>query len=142
MKLIKACLATVLALSLSGSAFAELPKVKPGDPLPSNLFVELAKLVNPAVVNIYTTYLPKGQPFSFQDRSGDPFFDLFQQFMGPGGGGGGMNAQPQQSLGTGFIIREDGLIITNNHVVDRGDSIKVQLTEQNKETFDAKVIGK
>jgi serine protease Do len=140
MKLINACLATVFALSLSGSALADLPKVKPGEPLPSNLFVELAKLVNPAVVNIYTTYLPKGQPFSFQDRSGDPFFDLFQQFMGPGGGG--MTAQPSQSLGTGFIIRDDGLIITNNHVVDRGDSIKVQLTEQNKETFDAKVIGK
>jgi serine protease Do len=140
MKFIKVCLTTVFALSLSASAFAELPKIKPGDPLPANLFVELAKLVNPAVVNIYTTYLPKGQPFSFQDRSGDPFFDLFQQFMGPNGGGG--NAQPQQSLGTGFIIREDGLIITNNHVVDRGDSIKVQLTEQTKETFDAKVIGK
>src|SRR5206468_12665267 len=50
-------------------------------------------------------------------------------------------SMPQQSLGTGFIIREDGLIITNNHVVDKADVVKVQLEERTKESFDAKVIG-
>lgn len=139
MKCLKAFLVSIFVLA-STFAGAELPKIKPGDPLPANLFVELAKLVNPAVVNIYTTYLPKGQPFAYQDRTGDPFFDLFQQFMGPQQNP--YEAQPSQALGTGFIIRDDGLIITNNHVVDRGDSIKVQLTEQTKENFDAKVIGK
>lgn len=134
--------AVFAALMVMSTAFAELPKVKPGDPLPANLFIELAKLVNPAVVNIYTTYLPKGQPFAFQDQTGDPFFDLFQQFMGPGGRQNPYESQPSQSLGTGFVIRDDGLILTNNHVIDRGDSIKVQLTEETKENFDAKVIGK
>ncbi len=129
-----------LLTAFSLVASAELPRIRSGDPLPANLFVELAKLVNPAVVNIFTTYLPKGRQFSYEERTGDPFFDMFQQFMGqnPYEGEGG----PAQSLGTGFIIREDGLILTNNHVIDRGDSIKVQLTESAKETFDAKVIGK
>jgi serine protease Do len=120
-----------------------LPKIKGNDPLPANLFIELAKVVNPAVVNIYTTYLPKGRPFPGRERGGgpnqgDPFFDLFQQFMGPNP----YEQAPSQSLGTGFIIRDDGLIITNNHVIDKGDTIKVQLTEETKENFDAKVIGK
>lgn len=117
-----------------------LPKIKPGDPLPANLFVELAKAINPTVVNISTSTMPRyrggnGRPGGPQYR--DPFFDLFEQFMGPN-----MQQQPQQSLGTGFIIREDGLIITNNHVVDQADVIKVQLSENSKESFTAEVIGK
>lgn len=117
-----------------------LPKLKSGDPLPADLFVNLAKAVNPAVVNIYTTYLPKSRRIA-PDPYRDPFFDLFEQFMGPGQFGPSV---PQQSLGTGFIIREDGLIVTNNHVVDRADVIKVQIEEGGKkgQGFDAKVIGK
>ena len=118
-----------------------LPKLKSGDPLPANLFVELAKAVNPAVVNIFTTYLPRGRGGfgGGQMLQQDPFFELFEQFMGPQGLG---PSTPQQSLGTGFLIREDGLIITNNHVVDRADQIKVQLEERTKESYDAKLIGK
>ncbi|MGE3681728.1 MAG: Do family serine endopeptidase [Bdellovibrionales bacterium] len=116
------------------------PKIKEDDPLPANLFVKLAKSINPAVVNIFTTYLPRQRrlgPGFPQGR--DPFFELFEQFMGPQGFGRPM---PQESLGTGFVIREDGLIVTNNHVIDRADIIKVQLDEKTKESFDAKVIGK
>ena len=115
-----------------------LPKLKDTDPLPSGLFVNLAKTVNPAVVNIFTTYAPREQRM-LRDPGRDPFFDLFDQFMGPAPYG---PPTPQQSLGTGFIIREDGLIVTNNHVVDRADVIKVQIEENTKESFDAKVIGK
>lgn len=115
-----------------------LPKIKSGDPMPIDLFVQLAKAVNPAVVNINTSYLPK-QP-QFRGRPGmedDPLLELFRQFMGPMP----RNARPAQSLGTGFIIREDGLIITNNHVIDKADEIKVVLDEGSKESFDATVIG-
>lgn len=127
---------------LAGADAPVLPKLKDSDPLPANLFVNLAKAVNPAVVNIYTTYLPKGR--RMMDPYRDPFFDLFEQFMGPGGGGGFGQAAPQQALGTGFIIRDDGLIVTNNHVVDRADVIKVQIEEGGKqgEGYDAKIIGK
>lgn len=120
------------------TAIATLPKLKDSDPLPSGLFVNLAKQANPAVVNIFTTYVPRDQRM-LRNPGRDPFFDLFDQFMGPSPYG---QAAPQQSLGTGFIIREDGLIVTNNHVVDRADIIKVQIEENNKESYDAKVIGK
>lgn len=119
---------------------AQLPKnpIKAGDPLPANLFIELNKLINPAVVNISTSQMPR------QNRQApgypDPFFDLFQQFMGPGPFN--FQQQPLQALGTGFIIREDGLILTNNHVVDKADVIKIQLNEKDQDTYDAKVIGK
>ena len=108
---------------------------KNGDPLPANAFIELAKLINPAVVNISTTSMPK------QRRGNgyrDPFFDMLEQFYGvpveP-------RARPQQALGTGFIIRDDGLIVTNNHVIAGADTISVQLTEGSKKTYEATVIG-
>ncbi|MCC7404860.1 MAG: Do family serine endopeptidase [Bdellovibrionales bacterium] len=113
--------------------------IKAGDPLPANLFIELAKEINPTVVNISTSTLPNqrqavpGYP--------DPFFDLFQHFMGPNPYYY-QQQRPMQALGTGFIIREDGLIITNNHVVDKADVIQVQLSENSKESYQAKVIGK
>lgn len=141
---IRFLISIVFVLTAPFGAYAETPiapKFKSGDPLPANLFVELAKTVNPAVVNVFTTYLPRGRggPGGGGDPYRDPFFDLFEQFMGPQRGG---PATPQQSLGTGFIIREDGLIITNNHVVDKADVIKVQISENTKESFDAKVIGR
>jgi serine protease Do len=112
------------------------PALKFGDPLPANAFVELAKLINPAVVNISTSTLPKMRPGGGGAR--DPFFDMLQEFYG-------FRMQPQtqrpmQALGTGFVIREDGLIVTNNHVIQGADKIQVQLSEKSK-LFDAKLIG-
>lgn len=110
------------------------PPLKLNDPLPSNLFVELAKNINPTVVNISTSSI--SQPMRYRD----PMMDLFEQFYGvrpqP------RNNKPQKlSLGTGFIIREDGLILTNNHVVQGADIIQVQLTEKSEKLYDAKLIG-
>ncbi|MBK9039446.1 MAG: Do family serine endopeptidase [Bdellovibrionales bacterium] len=135
-------------LSLAGWMSAYLPAgnaqhpkspIRAGDPLPANLFIELNKVINPTVVNISTSQTPR-QTGRRMPGYPDPFFDLFQQFMGPGPFN--QEQQPRQSLGTGFVIREDGLILTNNHVVDKADVIKVQLNENDKETYDAKVIGK
>lgn len=120
----------------------ELSKIKTGDPLPANRFIELSKLVNPAVVSIFTTYAPKspmmrrGVPPGYRD----PLYDFFEQFMEQNPYGGD-NAKPAQSLGTGFIIREDGMIVTNNHVVDKAATIKVQIDEKTKEEYEAKIIG-
>lgn len=106
-----------------------------GDPLPANAFIELAKLANPAVVNISTMVTPR------QSLRGprDPFFDMLEQFYGirpqqP------RQRRPQTALGTGFIIREDGLIITNNHVIAGADKVTVQFEEEGK-TFEAKILG-
>ena len=129
--------AGAVALSTDETALPTLPKLRASDPLPANIFVELNKLVNPAVVNIFTSSLPRGRMMN--DPYRDPFFDLFEQFVGPQGR---EEAMPQQSLGSGFLIREDGLILTNNHVVEEADLIKVQIEERGKESFVAKIVGR
>ncbi len=115
-------------------AQTKAPTLKLGNPLPENLFVELARVINPAVVNISTSVVPKGRMMN------DPMLELLEQFYGqqfqmP-------KAQPQTALGTGFIIREDGLIITNNHVIEGADVIQVQLTEGSEKEFKAEVVGR
>lgn len=115
----------------------DAPKLNLSAPLPANLFVELAKAINPAVVNISTAAIPKNNP-----RMRDPMMDMFEQLYG-------VRMQPQQQdnkpqkigLGTGFIIREDGLIVTNNHVIQGADQIQVQLSEGSKDIYDATLIG-
>ena len=103
-------------------------------------FADLVDKVQPAVVNISTTTTVRvpGHPFQhfFGQNRNDPFGDFFENFFG---------AVPdrelkQRSLGTGFIIDKNGLIITNNHVVERADEIKVKLTDSRE--FKATVIGR
>lgn len=111
---------------------------KDNEALPSNAFIELARAVNPAVVNISTSAAPRRMR-SRGSMPRDPFFDMFEEFLGPQ-----MQnpRQPQQALGTGFIIRKDGLILTNNHVIEDADVIQVQLAEGEKTLHAAKVIGR
>jgi serine protease Do len=102
-------------------------------------FVELAKSLDPAVVNISSSSKPEAQrprqrsPFG---EEGDPFQDFFDRFFG------GRRAPKRQrpSLGSGFIIHSSGYIVTNNHVVEGADEIKVTLAS--KDTLDAKLIGR
>ena len=101
--------------------------------LKADSFIKLAEKINPTVVNIYTSQNTKlSTPFP----KGDPFYDFFKNFLGPN-----FKIPPMRALGTGFIIRENGLILTNNHVIDKADVIKVQLSEKDK-NIDAKIIGK
>jgi len=141
----KAFFALIIVLS-AGLGYAQVPQKTPppmkfSDPLPANLFVELGKAINPAVVNISTLAIPR------IPRGGqrDPMLDMLEQFYGVP-----MQPRRQQTtpgkprpygLGTGFIIREDGLIVTNNHVIQGADGIQVQLTEKADKLYDAKVIG-
>ncbi len=118
-----------------------LDQKKLGEPLPANLFIELGKLLNPAVVSIFSSQAPRQQAYR------DPMQDLFEQFWGGPFGGrpqprGGSREPQATGLGTGFIVREDGLIITNNHVVAQADTIKVQLDNTNDKFFDAEVLGR
>lgn len=110
----------------------------PGVLLPD--FTTLAEKEGPAVVNISTTQTLRGRTIPFPlppDISpDDPIFEFFHHFFPPGGIP--QNRQ-SQSLGSGFIISQDGYILTNAHVIDDADEVTVKLTD--KREFKAKVIG-
>ncbi len=103
-------------------------------------FVELAEKVKPSVVNISTTKTVRvpGNPFRhfFGPGREEPFGDFFGRFFGEVPD----REMKQQSLGSGFIIEKDGYIVTNNHVVEGADEIKVKLSDGRE--FKAKVIGR
>ena len=113
----------------SAQAPAAPPVTGSGVQLPS--FVNLVKQQGPAVVNISATRQGNGMGL----RQGDPLFEFFRRF----GGAPDMGEAPQQSLGSGFIISNDGYILTNAHVIDQTDVVTVKLTD--KRQFKAKVIG-
>lgn len=120
-------------------------QIKLGDPLPSNLFVELAKVVNPTVVSISVVVKQQMQmqnPWGGGGR--DPLFEMFEDFMGPRGRGRPQEERPAkpQAIGTGFVIDEAGLIITNNHVIEQADDIKVQFVGDAERSYDAEIVGK
>ena len=126
-----------LIASTSYLAAQSAPRLKLGDPLPANLFSELARTMNPTVVNISTSSLAQTRRGARRGYR-DPIQEFFERY----GGGRQTVPQPQQSLGTGFIIRKDGLIMTNNHVIENADIIKVQLEENSAELYEAEVIGR
>ena len=107
-----------------------------GAAVPPSSFADLAEQVKPAVVNISTTRLVQGGPFISPFREGDPFREFFERFFG----GRPQREFRQRSLGSGFIIEKEGLILTNNHVIEGAEKIQVILA--NKERFDAKVVGR
>jgi serine protease Do len=104
-------------------------------------FTELAEKQGPAVVNISTTQVIRGQaqvmPFPFDEN--DPAFEFFKRFIPRNPGGGMPRDFENKSLGSGFIISGDGYILTNAHVVDGADEVTVRLTD--KREFKAKTIG-
>jgi serine protease Do len=105
-------------------------------------FSQLAESVGPTVVNIRTVKTLKGGgPVfrHFQREPGgreNPFNEFFDRFFGDE-----MQREfKQPSLGSGFIIDKDGHVVTNNHVIEDADQIKVKLGDEKE--FDAQVIGR
>ncbi len=103
-------------------------------------YADIVKVVSPAVVTIRTEGKAKVSTTDFQ---GD---DLLRRFFGDqfgDGSGGGRQARPrtfkQRALGSGVIVSRDGYILTNYHVVDGADEIKVDLKDGR--TMDAKLVG-
>jgi len=101
-----------------------------------NSFADLAAAQAKAVVNISTTKVVQGRqglPPGFGFPQGSPFKQFFHDFLR------NMPPQEQHALGTGFVISQDGYIVTNNHVVDGADEIIVKM-KSGKE-YPAKLIG-
>lgn len=102
-------------------------------------FADLAEAVKDSVVNISTTQTVKEnpmQPFIGPNSPFRDFGDEFKHFFGE---------QPQgnmktHALGSGFLISEDGLILTNNHVVEKADEISIKTTDGVE--YEAKVVGR
>lgn len=136
------------ARSQQAAADASPLVIPPVNPL-SNDFVKIAKMLEPSVVFITTDFTPKQTTASKKRRSpqseeGDEEdqMDLFRRFMDPFGSQG-QQQQPRfrrEGSGSGFIVDKNGYIVTNLHVVDNADSIKVRLTGDKTE-YKAKIVG-
>ena len=124
---IKTILFTILfSLTLTAKSLSES--------IPSS-FADLAEKLMPSVVNISTTQtvVTRSNPFpNFQFPPGSPFEDMFKEFGTP-------QERKSAALGSGFIIDEKGIVVTNNHVIEGAEDIVVQVNGDKE--FKAKVIG-
>ncbi|THH37380.1 Do family serine endopeptidase [Aliishimia ponticola] len=125
-------LATLLLLAQVLSAAARPESLAP-----------LAEKISPAVVNITTSTVVEGRtgPQGIVPE-GSPFEDFFREFQDRNGEG----ERPRRSsaLGSGFVISEDGFVVTNNHVIEGADEILIEFFPgdgQPTEKLPAKVIG-
>ncbi len=120
----------------------------------STAFSQISKQLEPSVVNINTESIIKTphrrrsvRPDQDEDQGGDedsPFQDFFDKiFPGQGGQGGEAGTIRQRSLGSGVIVDSKGYIVTNRHVVEKADRIRVKLQDENPASpgHDAKLIG-
>lgn len=151
-------LAGVAACSSQNTAQAQTPLAgQPTTPAPELVtglpdFTKLVAQVGPAVVSVQAEIgskpqkLGKLQQVDPEEEEGDDQIpEFFRRFFGPGIGMGPMqpgqpNMRPRgTSLGTGFIISSDGYILTNHHVIDGADSVRVRLADRRELT--AKIVG-
>ena len=97
-------------------------------------FADLAEKLMPSVVNISTTQTitTTSNPFPFEFPPGSPFEDMFKDFGTP-------QKRKASALGSGFIIDEKGIVVTNNHVIQGAEDIFVRVNG-NKE-YEANIIG-
>ena len=116
----------------------------------SNAFSQIAKQLGPSVVNINTESTIKTQrrrrgpqnPDDDDNGGNGGMDDFFNHFFGGPGGQGGDGSIRERSLGSGVIVDPKGYIVTNRHVVEKADRIRVQLQDDPPGVqHDAKVIG-
>ena len=123
MNLIKKILFTLFILNFS---------IVNAKPVPES-FADLAEKLMPSVVNISTTQTVKTttNQFPFQFPPGSPFGEMFKDFERP-------TERKASSLGSGFIIQDNGTVITNNHVIANAEDILVRVGDKE---YKAKVLG-
>jgi len=126
------------------------PLVIPAATSTPNEFTKLAKMVEPSVVNITSEVTAKSPssrrrvtPGDEEEEGGGDEMEMFRRFFGRQGQPGAQPNQkprPREATGSGFIVDKNGYIVTNFHVVEKADSVKVKLSGDDKE-YKAKVIG-
>lgn len=124
------------AIALPGSDEGAVPKPTYATPGPAS-FSELVKAVKPAVVNISISGRAGAAARSFGPSEGfpesSPFNEFFEEYFGGRGQQRGLPDTRQgpkfQAVGSGFIVSEDGYVVTNNHVIERGEEIEVILQD-------------
>ena len=114
-------------------------------PLASNIFVEIAKKQNPAVVNVSTKAKAETAHKNFrvprpgpgQNKSPDPFRDFYDRFFGER-----PNQRPKRGMGSGLVIDKEGHILTNYHVIEGAGEIVVILDDNGTEKeYTATLVG-
>jgi serine protease Do len=131
----------LLALAVVGTSIgvSEIPHVSAAtqtaqtQTLPD--FAAIAEANKGAVVNITASSAarPAATPRIPPELEGSPFGEFFRRFGAPG------QEQPRRGMGSGFIVEPDGVILTNAHVVEGADEVRVRLTDRRE--FKGKVLG-
>lgn len=119
----------------------------PAAPLVSGLpdFTQLVDQVGPGVVNVETIIGARRNPRMVNGPGMDDMPEFFRRFFGPdfqmpGPGQQAPDSGPRgRGMGSGFIISNDGYVLTNHHVIDGAESVKVKLSDRRE--FTAKVVG-
>jgi serine protease Do len=141
---------TAATASTQPAPVAAAPAPVAGNPTSMALpdFTQIVSRNGPAVVNIRVTGTQKvaqrqmPQMGGDEDDQEDPFFEFFRRFQQPQqprGGRGGQGGQVVHGAGSGFIVSQDGVILTNAHVVRDADEVTVKL--QDRREYRAKVLG-
>jgi serine protease Do len=136
--LLSACSPSPQPITLNKNVATQSPPQTNGTVANSALpnFVALVKQAGPAVVNISTMRtVREGGPDAQGIPENDPFFEFFRRFMPPAG----PREFQERTLGSGFIISNDGDILTNAHVAMDSDEVTVKLKDRRE--YKAKIIG-
>ncbi len=137
-------------LNWSPTSHANAPQPQASGPDPQGYaipggespFVAVAEKVKPSVVNIRAEIIVKGKSkgMPLDEYFEDPFGDFFREFFkGSPEGEGKEYEQRSEGRGSGVIIDRDGYILTNNHVVEGAENVKVKLSDDRE--FDAEIVG-
>ncbi len=130
----------IIVMATGGAKAAALP----------DSFADLAEEVSPAVVGIVVEKSFQGVAFEGDEAAPNPFGpnspyrEFFERFFGENfrgfqGHEGGHRSQPRKSLGSGFVVDAEGYVVTNNHVIDGGETITVTFTDGRE--LPAELIG-